>query len=82
MFSVYILYSLYLDKYYIGYSEDVAKRLIQHNIGLSVYTSKSADWKIVYQEDFKTRELAMERERNIKKKKSRKYIEYLINSKI
>jgi predicted GIY-YIG superfamily endonuclease len=80
MYSVYIIYSLKLDRYYIGHTEDISKRLSEHNSGLSVYTSKANDWDLKYKEDFFTREDAHKRELALKKKKSRKYIEYLIQN--
>ena len=51
-FSVYIIYSLKLNKYYVGYSEDVAVRLAQHNEGISTFTSKAKDWVLKYVEEF------------------------------
>jgi putative endonuclease len=80
MYSVYIIYSFSLDKYYIGYTEDVAQRLQQHNKGISGFTSIASDWVLKYTAAFESRELAHQRELEIKRKKSRKYIEWLINS--
>jgi putative endonuclease len=80
MFYIYIIYSAKLDRYYVGYTSDVVIRLEQHNTGKSSFTSKASDWKLVYQEQFTSREEAHRRELNIKKKKSRKYIEWLIGS--
>jgi putative endonuclease len=80
MFYVYIIYSGKLDRYYVGYTSDVAIRLEQHNTGKSSFTSKASDWKLVFQEQFTSREEAHRRELNIKNKKSRKYIEWLIGS--
>src|SRR6266853_4209627 len=75
-FVVYIIYSQKVDRYYIGYTEDTDNRLIQHNGGESVFTAKANDWKIVYKEVFLTRQEAQRRERIIKARKSRKYIEW------
>ena len=80
MFTVYIIYSLTLNKYYVGYTTDITVRLKQHNSGFSSFTSKANDWQIKYQEVFKDRKLAMIREKQIKSKKSRKYIEALFQS--
>ena len=80
MYTVYIIYSESLDKFYIGYTEDVAHRLGQHNSGISEFTSRATDWVLRYSERYDTRELAMKREKEIKNKKSRKYIEWLISS--
>jgi len=77
-FTVYIVYSPTLDKYYVGYTTDLPKRLTEHNSGISTYTSKASDWIIKYTENFSDRESAMKREREIKNKKSRKYIVWLI----
>jgi putative endonuclease len=79
-FLVYIIYSPSLDKYYVGYSSNLEKRLNEHNSGISSFTSKALDWQLKYFEKFSSRESAREREIQIKKKKSRKYIEWLINS--
>ena len=78
-YTVYIIYSQKLDRYYVGYTEDLPFRLEQHNNRMSAYTSKANDWKAVYRESFSTRKEAHKRERQIKTKKSRKYIEWLIS---
>jgi len=80
MFHVYIIYSKKLDRYYVGYSIDLDKRLNEHNSGISTFTAKAADWELMYSKKFETRELAHKRESEIKKKKSRKYIEWLIST--
>jgi putative endonuclease len=80
MYHLYIIYSQKLDRYYVGYTADVALRLEQHNNGLSTYTSKASDWVLMYKEAFASREEAHKRELAIKKKKSRRYIEWLIES--
>jgi putative endonuclease len=80
MYSVYIIYSQKLDKYYVGHTSDIEKRLIDHNTGVSTYTSKSSDWVLKYTKQFENRALAKEEEMRIKKKKSRKYIVWLIES--
>ncbi len=79
-YSVYIIYSAILDKYYVGYSEDILQRLEQHNSGISDFTAKANDWLLKYSVPFASRTDAMKREAEIKKKKSRKYIEWLISS--
>jgi len=79
-YNLYIIYSIKLDRYYIGHTEDLEKRIIQHNTGMSAYTSKANDWVLKYVERYETREKARSREMEIKKKKSRKYIEWLISN--
>ena len=52
MFYLYIIYSTKLDRYYVGYTADIEVRLVQHNSGLSSFTSKAKDWKLMYQEQY------------------------------
>ena len=78
MFYVYIIYSALLNRYYIGYTEDIVTRLNQHNQGISTYTSKATDWVVMYTKPYSTRTDASFREKQIKKKKSRLYLEWLI----
>jgi putative endonuclease len=81
MYFTYILYSKTRDRYYIGYTSDLSKRLQKHNMGNSKSTKSGIPWEIVYFEEYETKSEAMARERAIKKKKSRKYIEWFINNK-
>ncbi len=74
---VYILYSEAIDKYYVGQTEDVDKRLLVHrerkNLG-------AWDWELKYKEEFINRSQAVKREMEIKRKKRRSYIEWLISN--
>ena len=79
MYHCYILYSEELDRYYIGScGEDLAGRLARHLSNHSGYTGKAKDWRVVYSESFASRSAVYVRERAIKGKKSRRYIEYLV----
>ncbi|MFH0852860.1 MAG: GIY-YIG nuclease family protein [bacterium] len=77
-YIVYILQSGKDNSYYIGWTSDIAARIVRHNSGETNYTSKKKPWKIVYTEDYKDKTLAIKREKEIKRRKSRKYIENLI----
>ena len=79
MFYTYILYSKEFDRYYVGHCESMLARLARHNGG-SVHSTKAfIPWTVVYTENYSTRLEASKRELEIKKKKSRKYLEFLIN---
>ncbi|MEI9955609.1 MAG: GIY-YIG nuclease family protein [Ferruginibacter sp.] len=80
MFYRYIIYSASSDKYYIGSCENLDARIQQHNAGRNISTKHGIPWVIKYSEEFPTRMDAMKREKEIKNKKSRKYIEWLISS--
>ena len=78
-YSVYILYSPDRDRYYVGYSHNPKERLLEHNFGATPSTRPGIPWKIVFKEECEDKTAAIKREHTIKKKKSRKYIENLIN---
>ncbi len=80
MFYLYIIQSEKTGKYYIGSCENIEVRLNRHNQGTTPSTKLGRPWKLVYKEEYSFRTEALKREREIKKKKSRKYIEFLINS--
>jgi len=79
-FIVYILYSTKCDKYYVGQTANLEVRMEEHNIGKGgAFSSSCLPWILVYQESFPSRREAVKREREIKNKKSRIYIEKLIS---
>jgi len=78
MYYVYILRSELSRRYYIGYSDAPDRRLLEHNSGKVKSTRPFRPWIKVYQEIYETETLAMKREKEIKLKKSRNYIEWLI----
>jgi len=81
MYWVYIIYCQKLDRYYIGYSDDPDRRLIQHNTGINRSTKfGSPNWIIVYREPFPSRIEAMKREKAIKARKSKFFIRSLAES--
>ena len=81
MFYIYIIYSPSSDIYYLGYSKDPARRLIEHNSKLfDTYTSKHRPWLLkAYFECSDVESDAIQIERFIKKQKSRKLLEKLCN---
>jgi len=75
----YILFSKTRNRYYIGYTSDsLENRIKKHNTNHKGYTGNTNDWEIVYYERYESKHLAYKRERDIKKQKSRSYIEKLI----
>ena len=74
MYYIYILYSAVADKYYVGYTNDYTRRLLEHNNSLeNTYTSKHRPWKImaVFECSIVEKE-AIQIERFIKKQKKQK----------
>ena len=79
-YYVYILKSEKTNRYYVGQTNDVEKCLERHNNGLVKSTKPYLPWKVCYFEVFSSRSEAILREREIKAKKSKKYLEYLISN--
>jgi putative endonuclease len=78
-FYVYILQSLRDFSFYVGQCEDMDHRLSKHADGQSKYTASKLPVRLVYFEVFQSRSEAITREKEIKRKKSRKYILWLIS---
>jgi putative endonuclease len=76
---VYILYSKKLCKYYIGSCKDLETRLFEHKSKKfkDSFTSKAEDWELYYVIENLEYKVAREIENQIKKMKSKKYIEDL-----
>ncbi|MBX9784437.1 MAG: GIY-YIG nuclease family protein [Chitinophagaceae bacterium] len=82
MYYLYILFAERYNLYYVGYTSNYQQRLIQHNTQdfFNTYTSKYRPWKMMAV--FECGEIendAIRLERFIKKQKSRKLIEKLID---
>jgi putative endonuclease len=65
MIYVYIIHSQHWQRYYVGSTEAVEKRLQQHNAGKSASTRAGVPWELVHTESFATRSEAVWRGRKI-----------------
>jgi putative endonuclease len=71
---VYILKSLKNNRFYIGSTNNVEKRLIEHNSGKSIYTSESGPWGLVFRQQFDTLTIARKMEYWLKKQKDKNFV--------
>ena len=78
---VYILTNESTKRYYIGSTNNLERRLKQHKSGLTRTTRVLGTLKLVYSEKYTNIIEARNREKKLKSYKSKKYIEWLINSK-
>jgi putative endonuclease len=76
----YILFSCKLNKYYVGACTNLDRRLYEYNIGHLKYTKLGIPWKLVWQKSLRPFLRLKNLKQKIKKQKSRKYIEALIDS--
>ncbi len=81
MYTVYILKSQKYKKSYVGYTNDINRRLEEHNNRESNFTSKYAPWDLFYTETFVSRIEAINREKYLKSKKGRKFMKNLFDNK-
>ncbi|MGF1671818.1 MAG: GIY-YIG nuclease family protein [Balneolaceae bacterium] len=69
---LYILRSQQKEIYYIGITNDPARRCFFHNTDSRSYTRRHRPWSIVYQLQFDTKADALAAERKVKSWKSKK----------
>ncbi len=78
MYYLYILKSQQKETYYIGCSDDPARRCYFHNNDSKGYTLKYRPWQLVYTQSFSTIEEALAAEKIVKNWKSKKMTNYLV----
>ncbi len=66
MWFVYILKSQKTKKHYIGFTDNLERRLGEHNSGKTVSLKFHIPLELIYTERFDSREEACEREKKIK----------------
>ena len=83
MYYTYILKSGTTGRFYIGSTENLEKRIKQHNdpnyIGTKTTKNFPGPWELIYHEIFESRSEAMKREKEIKSWKDRRAILRLIH---
>ena len=76
-FYIYLLIAKRLNRYitYVGYTNNINKRLNLHNSSKGAKFTKGKKWKIIFQRKFSSKSLAMKEEYKLKKNyKYRKYL--------
>ena len=81
MFTVYVLFSKVLNKFYVGYTgDDIIERIKKHNSKHKGFTGVTNDWELKYFEKFESKNDALRREKEIKSWKSKPKIQLLISN--
>ena len=55
---------------YVGYTNNIIKRVKQHNTGKGAKFTRGRKWKLIYKEAFKSKSKAISREYYIKKNRT------------
>lgn len=80
---VYVLGTVANNRHltYVGWSDDVARRLNQHNSGKGARTTRGRVWVLLHSERFATRREAMSREWHLKRdRKFRKQLARMLTA--
>ena len=85
MFYNYIIESEKNKSWYIGYTDNLRRRLKEHNQGLNISTKRYIPWKLIYYEACTDKADAVRRERYMKttqggRMAKRRLKEYIWNS--
>ena len=73
-YYTYILKSKKDNKLYTGYTNDLRKRLLQHNQGKSTYTKGRGPFELIYYEACLLKEKARSRELYLKSGMGKRYL--------
>ncbi|PIQ46991.1 MAG: excinuclease ABC subunit C [Cytophagales bacterium CG12_big_fil_rev_8_21_14_0_65_40_12] len=81
-FTVYILYSPTIDKFYIGYTSNIEQRLHFHNDSdkNKIWTKRGQPWEVFFTIQGLHKSQALKIEKYIKRMKSKKHIQELPNN--
>ncbi|OGW61746.1 MAG: hypothetical protein A2V83_08725 [Nitrospirae bacterium RBG_16_64_22] len=78
VYTVYVLQSEKDGSFYIGQTRNLTGRLIRHNAGAVTSTKARRPWIVVWGQTFPDRSEAIRREKELKKQKSRRFLQDLI----
>jgi putative endonuclease len=82
-FSVYILRSERSGRLYIGQTNDIERRLVEHESGVTASTRGKGPWELLHSKEFSTRHDAMSFEHKLKSWKSRtRILEWIQREKV
>jgi len=73
-FYVYLLQSDIDQSWYIGYTNDLDKRISDHNKGKSYYTKRKIPWNLIYYEVSLNKSDAIAREKYLKTGMGRRFL--------
>lgn len=78
MFYVYVLESQKNSRLYKGFTNDLDKRIAEHNSGKNVSTKGFRPWKLVYVEEFENLNEAIKREKYFKSGSGREFLKVVL----
>jgi len=69
VYYVYLIHTLdkYLNKSYVGYTNNLKDRLSKHNSNLGAKSTKGYEWELIYKKKFYSKSKALSFEYKLKK---------------
>jgi putative endonuclease len=80
MFFAYVIKSINHNFYYKGHCENLEKRLTEHNSGMTKSIRPYIPFQIIYFQEFKTREEAINKEKYFKTSAGRRFLKLMLAS--
>ncbi|QQS50534.1 MAG: GIY-YIG nuclease family protein [Bacteroidota bacterium] len=74
MVTVYILRSKTLNKFYTGQTDNLERRMEEHNRGKTPFTKSGIPWILIYSIPLESRAEAMKLEKQIKKRGAERFL--------
>ena len=68
------IYSSVIDKFYTGQTEDIQRRLEEHNRGKTSFSAQGMPWTLVYSKDCSSRSEAIKLQKFIKKRGAARFL--------
>lgn len=68
-----------MEKSYVGLTDNIERRLKEHNFGKHFYTKRYLPWKVIHEEKFKDFSEARKREKFLKSTSGRRFLKKLFN---
>ncbi len=75
MFTVYILLSEKDNKRYVGFTDNIERRLLEHNSGRVISTMNRRPFILIYSEEYENKSDAMKREKYFKTHSGRNFLD-------
>ena len=79
MYNVYVLRSLKTNRRYVGLTNNLDRRVKEHNNGINRSTKGFLPWKFIHFEKFENRIEARKREKYLKSGTGRAYLDKILN---
>ena len=80
MYYVYVLKSINFRKSHVGFTNNIERRLLEHNSGKNIFTRRYKPWKLIYKEDFNRLEDAIHKEKYYKSHSGRNKLKEIFNN--